>query len=206
MLARRLRVERAARRQVQKAARGAVPQPTAAEVHTDPHPARLVLEQVDVMVARADGAKLLPCLLLQLAHVAQIVPCRVVEQWMIDGLAAGATHAEHHGLRDRIHNRLDVGAQIVGANIGAACFVAARNIVAHAARRHGVAVRGHTADRHRVATVPVGAKHSARYLLICSDPLDLRDSCFVMFTENGDAVDVLIHYSFSISRSVSRAV
>ena len=55
----RVPVERQPLREREEPARRPVPEPARAEVHADPHPALLVLEQVDVVVAGPDRPELL---------------------------------------------------------------------------------------------------------------------------------------------------
>ena len=94
--------------------------------------------------------------LLELADLRDIAPGRVIEQWVLGGLAAGLADAEDHGLRDLVHHLLDVRLQVVGADIGARPFDATGNIVANSAWRNRVAV-GHHAPDDRVAISAIRA-------------------------------------------------
>ena len=64
--------------------RGLVAEAARAEVHADPDQALLVLEQVHVVVARSDGAELIPRHLLEVADRLDLLPERAVEQRVFD--------------------------------------------------------------------------------------------------------------------------
>ena len=75
-----------------------------AEVHADPDIAVLVLEQVDIVVAGADGAELRARHLLEMTD-AGVVPQRAVEHRVVDRLRVGAAEPEAHRLADVVGDR-----------------------------------------------------------------------------------------------------
>src|SRR5207244_5989720 len=78
------------------AGRAGVAEAAAAEVHADPDKALLVAQQVDIVVARSDGAELRNRLLPVGAHVGLAPRIGVVEQFMLDALVIGASDAERN--------------------------------------------------------------------------------------------------------------
>jgi len=167
---------------------------SAAEVNADPNPALFVAKEVDIMVAAADRAELFLGQLAQRAQKGQILPSRVVKELVIARFAVVAlSHPKHHRLGDLVHNLFDLGLNIVGAQIGANGFVAARDVVTNPARADGIAVGDHTADRHRVAFVPVGHQGCARYNFVLGAALDLIERRFVVFAPDRNIAMEAIH-------------
>src|SRR3712207_5330259 len=125
-----------------------MPQSTAAKVDADADPALFVLEQVHVVIATPDRAKLLARLLLQLANLFNISPGWVVEERVVSNLAARPADAEDNGAGNVVHHLLDIRTQIDSTNVSTGGFIAARDIVAHPAGRDRTAIGHNTADRH----------------------------------------------------------
>src|SRR4029079_13892628 len=114
--------------EVEEAGAGAVAEAPAAEVDADPDDPLFVFENIDIMVGTADRAELLARLRPQLAEVPHVTPVRVVEERVVHILAAGAPDAEDDRPRDRVHDRPDLGADVVGAEIRPGSLHSARNV------------------------------------------------------------------------------
>ena len=89
----------------------AVAEPAASEMGADPDAVLLVGEDVDVVVARADGAELGGRLVAQL-QVLDRRPGRVVEQLVVDALRVLAADAEADRGHDVVHDPVDAGARV----------------------------------------------------------------------------------------------
>jgi hypothetical protein len=166
----------------------------AAEVHADPQRARLVGENVDIVIATPDGPELRARLVDErLALVRRRgVPRFIVEELVIDRRIIGAilppdTEADRVGDligdgRERATLRgvgsTEVGEREIGANRG----VAAGNVEADADHGHLVAVCSDAPDRHDVAHVAV--RHERDTLGGLRHFLELDDRLFVVLSED----------------------
>ena len=112
-------------REREEAARGPVPEPARAEVHADPHPALLVLEEVHVVVAGADRPELLGREVVELALRREVRDLDRVQHLVIHGLVVLAPDAEADAREDRVHDPAQVGADLVGPQVRARGLVAA---------------------------------------------------------------------------------
>ena len=161
--------------ELQVCGRGLVPEPARAEVHADPHGAVLVGEQVDVVVAGADGAELVGGEVVQRALGARVGGADRVEHRMVDRLVVAAADAERDPRHDRVHDPRQFGRDLRAPQVGPHGLVAAADVVADARDRDVVAVRDRAADRLAVADVPVGAQDADRAVLGRHAALELRD-------------------------------
>jgi hypothetical protein len=85
-----------------------VSQAARAEVHADPDPVLLVGEQIDVVIARAHGAQLLPRQLLQPGRSLRLPSLALFEQRMLDALIILASDAEADRAPHFVHDAGDV--------------------------------------------------------------------------------------------------
>ena len=130
-----------------------------AEVHADPHATVVVLHQVHIVVARADGAQ------LRLSHAGQLALRRkprgadLLQHLVIDPLARRHAHAERDPPGDFPHDQLDAtqGLQVGTGRPGPDGLIAAADVVAHTGRRDVALVRDGAADRLAVPRVMIGA-------------------------------------------------
>ena len=90
-----------------------------AEVDADPDPAVLVLHQVHVVVARADGAELRLGELRELALRREVGVADLVEHRVVDALLRGHAHAERDPPRDLAHDDLDAAERVEVARASA---------------------------------------------------------------------------------------
>ena len=149
----------------QEPCRGLVTEAAAAEVDADPDAVILVDEQVDVVVARADGTELLARHLLERRDGLQL-PGVVVEQFVVDVFLVAAADAEGERLEDVVHDRGDLGAHLVGVRVETHGLVTAGDVIADARGRDVLAVGDYAADRHRVPEVVVRhERHAIRSAL-----------------------------------------
>jgi hypothetical protein len=174
----------------------AVAEAAAAEVDADPNPVLLVGEDVDVVVARADGAELARGLVAQV-QVLDDRPRRVVEQVVVYTLRVLAADAEADGANDVVHDPADAGARDVARHVDQDGLVAASDVVADTGRRDGVLVRDHAADGNGVALVVVGHQHSgARCWMVPGTANLVQGSNVHRIAEHGDAIDQIHVSSF----------
>src|SRR5258708_31465651 len=73
---------------------GLVAEATRAEMHADPDPAVLILEQVDVVVSVTDRSELVARHALELADLRNFMPERAIEKLVLDLLRVGAPDPE----------------------------------------------------------------------------------------------------------------
>src|SRR5262249_18431612 len=165
-----------------------------AEVNADPYIAVLVLEQVDIVVARADSAELRARHLLEVTD-AGILPQRTVEDFVVDRLRVGATKPEAHLLGDVVGDHRHTLADVLVLEVHTARHVAAADIEADARDRHMLLVGDHAADRLRIAEVAVGAEHAARNAADAHAAPHLLDGALVMLT-----VDLQVCHDTLLSR------
>ena len=175
-----------------------MPEAAAAEVHANPDRVRLVDEDIDVVIAAADGAELRPRLAAQpLARMPrQRVPRRAPEQRMIDGSIVGAVlpaNAEGDDVLDLVgdlRQPIDEAGRAVQRQVGANRGVAAGDVETDADHRHLPGVGRHAADRHDVAQVPVG--HQRRAFGAAGDVVELRQRVRFVVAEDGDVGGYLV--------------
>ena len=173
---------------------------------------RLVDEDVDVVVAAADGAELRPGLAAQpVARVArQRIPCPALEQRMIDRgivgavLPADAERDDVLNLVGDLRQPIDAVRRAVQRQVGANRRVAAGDVEPDADHRHLLGVGSHAADRHDVAQMPVG--HQRRALGAAGDIVELRQRVGFVLAEDGDVRGLVFHSQdprFPLARSPS---
>src|SRR5207244_991615 len=126
--------ETEALREREEAGRRLVAEAARAEVDADPDAALLVLHQVDVVVARADGAELRLRELRELALRRELGLPDGVEHRVVGPLGRRHAHAEGDPADDLAHDLLDAAerVQVAAAELGASGLVAAADVVADA--------------------------------------------------------------------------
>jgi hypothetical protein len=156
----RLAVERETLRQREEARRGPVAEAAGAEVDADPDEALLILHQVDVVVAGANGAQLRLRQLRELALGREFRATDPVEHRVVGLLLGRDAHAEGDPPRDLAHQALDAAesVQIGARELRPGRLVAAADVVADARGRDVALVRDAAADRLGIARVVVGAE------------------------------------------------
>jgi hypothetical protein len=171
-----------------------VSESSAAEVHPHPQRARLVREDVDVVIAAPDRAELLACLDVQRLAVLRRhrVPGGVLEQRVIDRRVIGAiaaTHAEahrvRHGVGDGAQRPMDFirrAAERVERQVRADRRVPARDVEPDADDGDEVAIRRYAADRHHVSHVPIGHQRGVDGTL--AHAVELEDRLLVVLAED----------------------
>jgi len=164
------------------------------EVHADPDRVALVDEHVHVVVAGADGAQLLPRLAAQRPPMlgGHRVPRRILEERVVGrGVVRAVLPADAEAdlgldlVRDGVQPAaalLLAATQVVQHEVGADRRVAARDVEADAHHRHLIAVRGHAADRHHVAQMPI--RHQRRPLRATRNVAQLRQRLLVVLAED----------------------
>ena len=144
-------------------------------MHADPDEARLVAHQVDIVVARADGAELGHRLLAIGLHVGLAPRIGVVEQRVLGTLLVGAADAERDRPRHVPDDRADaVGDRRVG-RVEANRHVAAADVEADAGNADLLLIGDDAADRLRIAEMAVGADDAADDIADRHAVLHLRD-------------------------------
>lgn len=171
-----------------------MPEPTAAEVHADPDGARLVHEDVDVVVAAADRAELAARLGPQRLAVrgGHGVPGVVREERVVHGGIVGAVlpaDAEAHRRRDLVGDRheralllLLVGTEVREGEVRADRGVAAGDVEADTDDRDEVAIGRDAADRHDVAHVTV--RHEGGIHRLLAHLFELEEGLLLVLTED----------------------
>jgi hypothetical protein len=187
-----------------------VSEAAAAEVDADPDPAVLVSEDVDVVIAAADGAELLAGLVAEVAPHAhrQRLPGRRLEQRVINRRIVRsvlAPDAERQHVLDLVGDGLQAIGEPRGPGqrqVGANRRVAARDVEAHADHRDLFVVAGDAADRHDVTQVAVGhdrqavgaAGHGSSCFMVCGS-----------FAEHDVLVDAVFMAAFLMHVMSTRA-
>ena len=138
-----------------------VAEPARSEMHADPDPAVLVLEQIDIVIARADRAELVTRHALEFPDLWNLVPKRAIEELVLDVLGVAPADSERDVLGDVGENRPDFVGDRVSLHVEAHRHVAAADVEADAAHRYMLFVGDHTTDRLRITKVAVGAEHAA---------------------------------------------
>ena len=149
----------------------------------DPHIAVLVLEQVDIVIAGADGAELRPRHLLEMAD-AGVLPQWAVEDVVVDRLRVRAAEPEAHLLGDVVGDHRHALADVLVFEVHPRRHVAAADVKADARDRDVLLVGDHAADRLRVAEVAIGAQNAAGDAADAHAAPHLRDGALVMLAEN----------------------
>jgi hypothetical protein len=180
------RIERPPARDVHEPVRGLVAEAAASEMDGDPDPSRLVLEDVDVVVAAADRAELLPREVEQRALAADRRRVNPVEHRVsANRPPVLLTDAEADAPLDLIADPLQLVVPEVGRiEVRANGQVAARDVVADSRRGHVILVADDPADRHRVAEMAVGTENGRGVRLDGGAPLELRDRAGIVDAEN----------------------
>ena len=150
----------------------------------DPHAVLLVGEQVDVVVAGADGAELAGGQVAQLALGREGGVADLVDDGVVAGAAVVAPDAEGDAPEDLVHDPRQVGLHVAEREVGEHRLVAAADVVADARRAEVLAVGDDAADRLRVADVTVGAQHALAAVLRLDAALELRDGPLVVVAED----------------------
>jgi hypothetical protein len=135
-----------------------VAEPARPEVDADPHAVLLVGEEVDVVVAAADGAELRVGLVLQrLGCLSRPAFVRVGDERRI-GVVLRVAPADAEGERvpDVIHDLVDVLANLGGGDVETHGLVAAGDVEADGGGRDARLGRDDAADGHAVAEMSVG--------------------------------------------------
>ncbi len=174
----------------EEAGRHGVAEAAAAEVDADPDGVVLVGENVDVMIAAADGTELRARLGAQpFARMSgHRFPRRALEQRMIHGGVVRpilAPHAERDASLDLVGDRrklLGEGGRVL--QIGADRGVAAGDVETDTNHGDLLVVGGDTADRHHVAEMAVG--HEGGALGAAGDVLELREGLRFVLAEDRD--------------------
>ena len=166
-------------------ARGAgVAKPAAAEMDADPDKAILVAHQVNIVVARTDGAELAHRLLAIALHVGFAPGVGVVEQFGLYPLVIGAPNAERDDFRhvadDIAQLVLDRGERRIKPNR----HVAAAYVKADAGNADLLLIGDDAADRLGIAEVAVGADHAGHDVADRHAIAHLSDSGFVVLAED----------------------
>jgi hypothetical protein len=164
--------------------RALMAEPARAEMHADPDEAVLVLEQVDIVVARSDGAELVARHRLEMARIGRAPRLVVVEQIMLDALRIDAADAEADVAADVGEDGPDPVVDRGALHVEANRHVAAADVVADAADRDMLLIGDHAADRLRVAQMPVGAQHAADHAADTHAARHLRLGARVMLAED----------------------
>src|SRR5262249_22315919 len=138
--------------------RGLMAEPARSQVYADPDVVLVVAKEVDVVVARSDGAELRARHLLEGIDISRAPRLVIVEESMLDALVVLAAEPERDLAADVAcdgrHARLDV----VVDQIEARRHVAASNVEADAADRDVLLIRDDAAHRLGVSIVAVGAE------------------------------------------------
>ncbi len=166
--------------------RGLVTQTTRTEVHADPDPAVLILEQVDIVVAGPDRPELIARHGLQVLDLRNLVPDRALEQRMIDLLVIAAANAKADMPGDVGQDRALVGGDLVQPDIQLHRHVAAADVESDAADGDMLLIGDDAADRLRIAEMPVGTQHRTGHTADGHAALHLRDGLVVMLAKNLD--------------------
>ena len=164
-----------------------------AEVDADPDAAVLVLHQVDVVVARADGAELRLRQLRELALRREVGVADPVEHRVVGALLRRHAHAERDPARDLAHDPLDAAERVeIGSRqLRARGLVAAADVVADARGRDVALVGDAAADRLAVARVVVGAEHAELGVARLHAALELLEAALVDGAEGLDRAHLL---------------
>src|SRR5882757_7616751 len=166
------------------AGRAGVTEAAAAEVHADPDKARLVAQQVDIVVARSDGAELRHRLLPVRTHVGLAPRIGVVEQFMLDPLVVGASDAERDHVMHVLDDRANVAFDLAERRVEAHGHVAAADVEADAGDADLLLIGNHAADRLGIAQMPVSANHAGDRVADRHAIAHLRDRRLVVLTED----------------------
>jgi hypothetical protein len=120
----------------------------------------VVLHEIQIVVTRADGAKLRTCGLQELPLRCEVCVTNPIEDRMVAALLGGNAHAERDSSRDLAHDEHDSAQRVeIGARqLRAHRLVAGPDVVADAGRRDVTLVRDAAADRLAAARVVVGAE------------------------------------------------
>ena len=158
-----------------------------AEVDADPEAVvGLVAEEVDVVVAGADGAELLRGEPGELALRLELGGADRVDHLVVGGAAVAAADAERDPREDLVHDAREVGRDVGVGQAGADRVVAAADVEADAGGADVVAVGDDAADRHGVAEVAVGAEDALGALLRRDARLELPDGLLVVVAEDAE--------------------
>ena len=132
------------------------PRPREPKCTPDPDAVGLVREQVDVVVAGADGAKLGARHVAVLRGLGKVPAGVIVEQLVLHRLAVLAADAEREGAPQVVHDRADVAAQLPGIGVQQHRLVAAGHVEADSGWADVVGIGDHAAHGDRVAEVVIG--------------------------------------------------
>jgi hypothetical protein len=157
-------------------------------VDADPDDAFLVLHQVDVVVAGADGAELRRRQVGEAALRREVGRANLLEHLMVRALCRRHAHAERDAPRDLAHHALDASerVEVCAGQLGARGLVPAADVVADAGGGD-VALVGHrAADRLGVAGVMVGAEYAELGVARLHAALELLEAAPVDGSERRD--------------------
>ncbi len=166
--------------------RGLVAEAARAEMHADPDQPVLVGEQIDIVVARADGAELVARHLLEPARDLALLPQRIVEHRVLDLFRIGAADAEADAAGDLRHQFADAIGDRRLPDIELHRHVAARDVEADAAHRDVLLVGDDAADRLGIAEMAVGAQHAADRAAVLHAARHLRLGAVVVVAKDLD--------------------
>ena len=149
-------------RGLQEPRRRLVPEPTRPEVNANPDASNLILKDVDIVIPGSNGAELLPRHFLQRLACGD-TPSWIVEQIMVNTLiVVFPADTKTNRPPDVIHDRRDVGLDIICTSVRQDRLVPTSDIEANTAGRDGVYVRDHSADRHSITFVMVRHQRNMR--------------------------------------------
>ena len=141
-------------------------------------------EEVDVVVARPDGAQLVARFRLVRLHVGAVPSLVIVEEVVLDALLVHPAHTERdrrHDLavdvRDPIGDRVERCVQPHGQ-------VAAADVEAHARDADLTLVGDHAADRLSVAEMAVGTDDAGHHVAETHAVAHLRDRALLMVADH----------------------
>src|SRR3954452_2818522 len=164
--------------------RGLVAEAARAEVDAHPEPAVLVGQEVDVVVAAADGAELVGREVVELALRGEGGGADLVEHGVVGALAFVAPDAERDAARDLVHDARDV--DVVHAQVRHRAADATGDVVADAGRRDVLRVRDHPTDRLAVPDMAIGQDRGAHGIARLCAARQLLDRALVHVAADRD--------------------
>src|ERR1700730_11996426 len=190
-----------AARGLEVARRAGVPEAAAAEVNADPDEAVLIAHQVDIVIARSDGAKLRDRLLPVRAHVRFAPGVVIIEQIVLDPLVIGSPDAERDRLVDVLDDRAGIAFDPAERRVETHGHVATADIEPDAGDADLLFIGDDAADRLRIAQMTVGADHARNRVADGHAIAHLRDRGVVVRAENPERA-VLVLRGLRLDRDI----
>lgn len=181
-----------------------MPEAAGSKVNADPNSRKLIVEDIDIVVAASDGAQLLTRHLLQRSEGAN-PPFVAIEERVVYAFVIPPAHAQANDANNLVHDRRNAVLYVREGRVRKHRLIPAADVKPHARGADRIPVGSDASDGHRVAFMMIG--HHGNLVGGLGASLDLSKRALVYGSSpNGDAVSPLHGRAPSAARTPNGVV